>query len=219
VTRCHRTCWKLLRARVIAASDKRSRDPAASRCIFFPSRNRICDRRVRGLSGRTAVESSTRAFFVGVGTTFIILGAGFGGGLMLAKNVMEPAPSAPFISPAGRLPPARVILPASAEPAMPPAPSVAAPAPKSGPQVVQPQIIQTKEIQQPSEKDRQAERAERRKAETGERERRRRTAERKAKGEAARLARQQQQPQAQPGIMAFGGDNEQPSFGSGLFGN
>ena len=164
------------------------------------------------------MNSSTRAFFVGVGTTFVILALGFGGGLMLAKSVMEPTPPAPSRSLADRLPPARVILPTSAEAAAPPAPPAAAPAPESVPQVAQTQILPPKEIQQAPEKDRQAERAERRKAEAEERERRKRTAERKARREAARIA-QQQQAQQRPGIMAFGGDNEQPSFGGGLFGN
>jgi type IV secretory pathway VirB10-like protein len=170
------------------------------------------------------MTSSTRAFFVGVGTTFVILSVGFGGGLMLAKKVMEPTPPAPSRSLADRLPPARVILPTSAEAAAPPELPAAASAPETAPQVlqtqtVQPQPIPTKEVQQAPEKDRQAERAERRKAEAEERERRKRTAERKARREAARMAQQQQQSQQRPGIMAFGGDNEQPSFGSGLFGN
>ena len=167
------------------------------------------------------MTSSTRAFFVGVGTTIVILAVGFGGGLMLAKSVMEPTPPGPSRALAGRLPPARVILPSSAEAAAPP--ELSAAAPETATQILQPQTVQplpipTKEVQQAPEKDRQAERAERRKAEAEERERRKRTAERKARREAARIA-QQQQSQQRPGIMAFGGDSEQPSFSGGLFGN
>ncbi|NOJ43334.1 hypothetical protein [Bradyrhizobium australiense] len=169
-----------------------------------------------------------RIFFAGVGTTILLIGAGLAGGLMLAKTAMEPtAPTSNrFI--ASPSPPARVILPASAEAATPPEPSVAsaphqpgaiAPVPAAAPQV-----IQAKEVQQAPERDKQAERAERRKAEAEERERRERMADRKARREAARIAKQQhqqeqQQPRPQPGIVAFGGDYEQPRLGGGFFGN
>ena len=152
-------------------------------------------------------------FFAGVGTTILLIGAGFSGGLMLAQTAMEPMTAASSRA-AGRLPPARVILPASAEAAEPPQPpsaTDATPARESAPQ-----HIQANEVQQSTEWDRAAERAEQRKAD--DRERRKRVAERKAKRDAERLAKQQQEQQA-PGIMAFGRDDEHPPAGGGFFGN
>jgi len=168
--------------------------------------------------------SNTRIFFAGVGTTFLLIGAGFGSGLMFAKTAMDPAAQT-RITAADKLPPVRVILPASAEPAPSPL-QLATPAadPVPGPQR-SPQVIPVSEVEaQAVEKDRHAERAEQRKAEAAERDRRKRTAERKARREAARaqqLQEQQQQDarrQARPGIMAFGGDDE-PSKTGGFFGN
>ena len=158
------------------------------------------------------MASNTRAFFVGVGTTFVILAIGFGGGLLLAKNAVEPTLSVAARSTAGSLPtPARVILPASAEAAQPPQPSAAVPEPAS-------QVIRT--IQQPIEQDESAKRADHRKAESQQRERRKRVVERRAKREGIRLAMQQQGQQHQrPGIMASGGDKDQQGFGGGFFGN
>ena len=154
------------------------------------------------------MASNTRAFFVGVGTTFVILAIGFGGGLLLAQNAVEPKPSVAARSNAGSLPtPARVILPASAEAAQPPQPPVAVPEPA-------PQVIPTQEIQ-PIEQNESAKRAE---SQHGER--RKRVVERRAKREATRLAMQQQEQQHQrPGIMASGGDKDQQGFVGGFFGN
>jgi len=167
------------------------------------------------------MASSARIFFAGVGTTFFILAVGFGGGLMLAKTAMEPA--APSRSVVDRLPPARIILPASAETATPSQPPADQPTQQQPPhQAVAPveapaPTPPVKEAQQAPEKDKQAERAERRKAEAEERARRRKYAERKAKREAARLAMQQQEQvsRQQPGIMAFGRDDG----GGNFFGN
>ena len=39
--------------------------------------------------GDNAMASNLRIFFAGVGTTFILLGVGFGGGLMMAKSALE----------------------------------------------------------------------------------------------------------------------------------
>lgn len=157
------------------------------------------------------MASNTRAFFAGIGTTFVILAIGFGGGLLLANNVMEPTPS---VAAQSTLPtPARIILPASAEAAQPPQPSTAAPEPA-------PQVIPTKAIQQPVEQSEPAKRAEQRKADSQQHVRRKKLAERKAKREATRLAIQQQEQHYQrPGIMASGGDNYQQGFGGGFFGN
>ncbi|UPK02233.1 hypothetical protein [Bradyrhizobium sp. 170] len=163
-------------------------------------------------SGDTAMASNARAFFTGVGTTFVILAVGFGGGLMLAKTAMEPtAPSRPVVD---GLPPARVILPASAEAAMPPQPP-AETAATSEPSLP---ITPVKEVQPVPEKQKQAERAERRKAEAEQRAGRKKYAERKARREAARMAKQeQQQHRQQPGIVAFGGDDDNYRAGGGSF--
>jgi type IV secretory pathway VirB10-like protein len=182
--------------------------------LIFPEPERSLDSSVRGITGVTIMASNARAFFVGVGTTFVILAIGFGGGLLLAKNAMEPAPSITARSTAGSLPtPARIILPASAESAQPPQPSAAGLEPA-------PQAIPTTEIQQPIELNESAKRAEQRKGEYQQRGRRKRVAERRAKREATRLAMQQQEQQHQrPGIMASGGDKDPQGFGGGFFGN
>jgi flagellar biosynthesis GTPase FlhF len=159
-----------------------------------------------------------RIFFAGVGTTFAILAIGFGGGLLMASSTLhEPALRKVNSEP----PPAiRVVHPASAEPAL----QVTAAAPLDSttpaPQPVT-QISSAKEQAQTIEKDGQAERAERRKAEAAKRERRKHLAEAKAKREAARAKLQQEprqvrQEPARPGIMAFGGDEPAKV---GFFGN
>ena len=161
--------------------------------------------------------TNVRIFFAGAGTAVLLIGAGFSGGLMLARTVMEPVTATSNSAVTDRLPPARVILPASAEAASPPQPpstTVAAPAAEPAPR-----LIQANEAQQSPEKERTAERAERRKAEADERERRKRVVERKAKRDAARIAKQQQEQQHVPGIMAFGRDDERPPAGGGFFGN
>jgi hypothetical protein len=151
------------------------------------------------------MASTARIFFAGVATTFAILAGGFGAGLMLAKSAFhEPPPRirASSEAPSG----VRVILPASAEPAL--QVTRAAPQPDAQP-VVQPAKEVQASIKQVEQVDtRQAERdarAERRKQAQ---------AERRARRHAAR-ARQQVEPQnrQEPGIMAFGGD------GPSLFGN
>jgi hypothetical protein len=165
--------------------------------------------------------SNGRIFFAGVATTVLLLGTGFGGGLMLAKKAMEPVLQNRLAA-ADRLPPARVVLPASAQAASTPTVEAAVPLPAPSPQLeARPQVVPAKDVEvqsQPSEKDKQADRAEQRKAEAAER--RRRYAERKAMREAAR-ARQQQEEQAQEqrhGMVAFSAGDEQPRS-RGFFGN
>lgn len=173
------------------------------------------------------MATSTRAFFAGVGTTFVILTVGFGAGIMLGNTVMEPAKSSR--SAADQLPQVRVVLPASGEASLPQEQPVAqehtvasatatepvAPAPE----VTSPAVQQVAQI----EKNKQEDRAERRKADAEKQARRKRLAERKARRDAVRVVRQEQEPpiRQQPGIMAFGGD-EQPrkgGFGGGFFGD
>jgi len=166
--------------------------------------------------GVTDMATRATTFFAGVGTTIVILAAGFGGGLMMARTTLEPNVAASGRSVTDRLPPARVVLSASAEAATPREAQVAAvPVPEAAPPA--PLLVQTHDVQatveKEKEKDKQAERAERRKAEADERERRKRVAARRATREAARMAKQQEQQQRpqQPGIMAF--DDAQPRAG------
>lgn len=121
------------------------------------------------------MASSARVFFAGVGTTFLILAVGFGGGLMLAKTSLEPSgPSRPV---ADRLSPVRVVLSAPAEAATPSSASVQAIA---APEAPQPLPV-SGELQQATEKQKQASaRIERPKAEAEERARRKKYAERKS---------------------------------------
>jgi len=155
------------------------------------------------------MSSSARIFFAGVGTTFVILAAGFGGGLMMAKSAVYDAPQtrAPLLPP----PPVKTILPPSAEPAPqrsaeahpPPIPEPVAPIAQRPPE----SSIQSEDAKQEEarkEKDLRAER--------------RRVAERKAKRIAAARARQlaETRDQQEPRIMAF--DGGPPRLG-GFFGN
>jgi len=162
------------------------------------------------------MSSKMHIFFAGVGTTFVILAVGFGGGSIMTKSALKEPTSFQARANTESITPVRVILPASAEAAQPPLPSAAAVAiPEPQPQV-QPSV---KEVQAPVEKH--VEKADTRKAEGEERERHRRHAEYRAKKIAAARARQQQESQtrqrSEPGIMAFGDDK--PRFGGGFFGN
>jgi len=157
-----------------------------------------------------AMSSSARIFFAGVGTTFVILAAGFGGGLMMAKSAVYDAPAqtrATLPPP----PPVRTGLPPSAEPA----PQLAAEAhPPPTPEPVPPIA------QRPPESSMQSEDAKQEEArkEKDLRAERRRVAERKAKRIAAARARQlaETRDQQEPRIMAF--DGGPPRLG-GFFGN
>jgi type IV secretory pathway VirB10-like protein len=162
------------------------------------------------------MSSKMRIFFAGVGTTFVILAVGFGGGSIMTKSALTEPTSYQARANTESITPVRVILPASAEAALPPLPSAAAVVvPEPQPQAQH----SVKEVQAPVEK--QVEKADTRKAEAEERERRRRHAEYRAKKIAAVRARQQQESQmrerSEPGVMAFGGDK--PRFGGGFFGN
>jgi len=158
-----------------------------------------------------AMASSGRIFFAGVGTTFVILAIGFGAGLMLAKASIEPA--ARSYSSADPLPPVRVILPASADPALPSqTPVQIADTPPENQRAAP-----LNEALQAFETEKPIDRAERRKAEADERGRRKKVAERKA----ARLAQEQEQRQRskqQASILAFGQADDQPR-GGGFFGH
>ena len=68
------------------------------------------------------MASNAGIFFAGMGTTFIILGAGFGGGLMMATSALKEPTEYQNRAAAEPLPPARVILPSPAEAAQRPQP-------------------------------------------------------------------------------------------------
>jgi type IV secretory pathway VirB10-like protein len=162
------------------------------------------------------MASNAGIFFAGVGTTFIILGAGFGGGLMMATSALnEPVGYQKHTS--DEPPPARVILPSTAEAAQPPPPQQTATAPEPPPP---PPPKLAKEVEPAVQK--QVEKVDIKKAESEQRERRKQYAERKARRQAARAKRQQQiergEPQEAP-ILAFGGDEPRRSGGFGFFGN
>ncbi|MBR1233150.1 hypothetical protein [Bradyrhizobium sp. AUGA SZCCT0182] len=150
--------------------------------------------------GDTVMASSARIFFAGVGTTFVILGVGFGSGLLMANSALKER-SGYQARTIAELPSAvRVILPTTAEAAQPPQPpqqtSQQAPVVDSAPEPVQ-ATQPEKRIEKPDAK----------KAEAEVRERRKRYAERKSRREAAR-AKQRLEPREheEAPVMAFGGD-------------
>jgi len=147
------------------------------------------------------MSSNARIFLAGVLTTFVILAAGFGGGLMLAQSALKEPSGYQSRASSEQATPVRVILPASAQPAQPPRTSTVA---VSVPEP-QPQAQPLKEVQAPVGK--QVENVDTRKVEAAE-QRRKRYAERKSKKMAARARQQMEQVhhRPEPGILAFGGD-------------
>lgn len=148
--------------------------------------------------------SSARIFFAGIGTTFIIIAVGFGGGLMFAKSALHDTPTVAKVAKA--IDPVRVILPTTAEAAE------VKPAQATEPtSVVLAKDVGHKVIQAD---DARAEKAAK-SAAAEERARRKRYAERKARKLAESKARQQIERQ-RPEIMAFGNDEARVS---GFFSN
>jgi type IV secretory pathway VirB10-like protein len=169
------------------------------------------------ITGDTVMASKVAMFFAGVGTTFIILGAGFGGGLMMATSALKEPTEYQNRASAEPPSPARVILPSTAEAAQPPQASQQI---ATAPEPPLPPLQPVKGAQAPVAK--QVEYVDTRKAEAEQRERRKRYAERKAKRQAERANRQQQKEQGEhqeAPIMAFGGDEPRRSGGFGYFGN
>jgi hypothetical protein len=163
------------------------------------------------------MATSTGAFFAGIGTTFVVLAVGFGGGLILANSALKEPSGYQARAASEALSPVRVILPTSAEAAQPPQ------------QPLQQASLQVEPATQPVSPPAKEgivaklEKAEATKSEAEERERKRRYAERKARRQAEARARQHrelQQPRTREDapIMAFSGDSS-PRFGGGLFGN
>jgi hypothetical protein len=160
------------------------------------------------ISENIQMASNALVFLAGVGTTFVILTAGFSGGLVFTKAAFEDRPAPPRAD-RGPPPGVRVILPAYAEPA-PGTPSVPEQS-QAEAQAAKPEVQPVREaptsVAPVSKSDTRT--AERLRVE------RRRQAERKARKIAAARAKQQMEAQTrqEPGIMAFGGD------GPNLFGN
>jgi hypothetical protein len=159
------------------------------------------------------MATSTCAFFAGIGTTFVVLTIGFGGGLMLAKSALKEPGGYQTHAASEALAPIRVILPTSAEAAQPPQQQASS---QKGP-VIEPAV------QPANQGEPLLEKQDARKLEAEERERKRRHAERKARRQAeARLRGQREQQQLRerlaPPIMAFSGESS-PHFGRGLLGN
>ena len=155
------------------------------------------------------MASNGSIFFAGVGTTFLILGAGFGSGMFMANSALKPSAhqaQAPIELPA----PIRVVLPSSAQAAEPK--TLASVDQPAAPAQVQ---LPQKEVQATSERIE--------KAESGGSQpdrRKRRQAERRARRLEARQVRREIKPVGQAPILAFGGD-EPPAAKSNfnLFGN
>jgi hypothetical protein len=167
---------------------------------------------VRTHTGVFEMASTSRIFFAGVGTTFVVLALGFGGGLMLANTALKEPSSLQARANSNSMSPVRVILPTTAEAAQPPQQS---PAFVMTAEPSQQLPTAVREVQAPLEK--QSAKADIRRAEAEERERRKRYAERKAKKIAIARAHQQEQQPREPRIIALGGDEPRPA--SSLFGN
>lgn len=154
------------------------------------------------------MASNARIFFAGVGTTFVILGVGFGCGAFVANSALKD-PTQQARTSAEPPIPVRVILPASAETAQPPQNSpqtpqqvtAAEPAPEPVKAVMPEKRVDKLDTERPA---------------TAARERRKRYTERKAKREATR-AKQRFEPGEEVPVMAFGGEPRQS--GLNLLGN
>lgn len=167
------------------------------------------------------MASTERIFFAGVATTVLLIGAGFGGGVMLGKTAMAPVPETKLAQTKtgskAPSPPDRVVLPAVTEtqqnaPAASPELSVQADV-STGPQQQtqqpstqsEPQVASAKDLnKQDSEKDKQTERhAEAEKQKAAQADRRRKAAEKErrhqlyAERKARREAVRQEQEQLQ----------------------
>jgi hypothetical protein len=156
--------------------------------------------------GSCSMATGAGAFFAGIGTTFVILAAGFGGGLLTARSALD-EPSGLQHRSIGEAPtPVRVVLASSSEAAQPSQQLAQQQTSVQHTEVPLP-AEPAKQVQPPVEK--QLEKAETRKADAEDRDRKRRSAERKARRSAEARARRHQQraPQQEAPVMAFGGDN------------
>ena len=161
------------------------------------------------------MTSNARIFFAGVGTTFVILSVGFGGGLLMANSALKEPTGYQAKAKTEPSSPVRVILPTSAEAAQPAQPRQPAPEQVAA---VEPASAPSSEPVKAGPLEKRVEKADTKKAEMEVRERRKRYAERKARREASRV-RQQLVPRVREDapILAFGSD--EPQRGFGFFGN
>jgi outer membrane biosynthesis protein TonB len=158
------------------------------------------------------METSTRNFFAGVATTFVILGVGFGGGLLMANNALKE--QAPYQkNRVEQASPVRVILPTTAEAAQ--APTL----PVQEVSAVEPTPAPSPEPAKVTAPEKKVEKVDTKKAETEVRERRKRYAERKARREAAHARQPMERRDQEPRVLAFGSDEPRPPIGFGFFGN
>lgn len=156
------------------------------------------------------MASSARIFFAGVGTTFVILGVGFGSGLLMANSALKDHSGYQARTTAELPSPVRVILPTTAEAAQPPQP----PQQTSRQAAV---VDSAPEPVQAAQPEKRVEKPDAKKAEADARERRKRYAERKLKREAARAKQRLEPREHEEGrVMAFGGDD---TSRVALFGN
>jgi hypothetical protein len=155
------------------------------------------------------MASSARIFFAGVGTTFLILGVGFGGGVMMADSAFKNSTTSQ--AQARIESPVRVILPTT-QAAQPPQSEVQPQSQQVTAVAAAPLVPVTQPLK---ELGTRTESVDVRKEVAEER---RRHAERRAKRQAERTRRQQQvQPSQAATVMAFG--REEPQRGLGFFGN
>ena len=155
------------------------------------------------------MASNAVAFFAGVGTTFVILTAGFSSGLVFTKAAFDDTRAATRADP--RPPPSvRVILPAYGEPA--PSAIPVSDQPQTEATLATPEAQTVREAPTPAA---HVSAPDPRTVERNLRAERRKQAERKARKVAAARARQEMKAQTHqaPRVMAFGGDG--PHF----FGN
>jgi len=136
------------------------------------------------------MASNATIFFAGVGTTLIILGAGFGSGLFMANSALKEPASVQARAKEEVPAPIRVVLPSSAQAAEPKpviqqAEQPAAPTTQG--------LAPVKEVQTPPDKEKTDKKADADK-------RRKRIAERKARRLAARRNHQE------PPVLAYSGD-------------
>jgi hypothetical protein len=154
------------------------------------------------------MASSGSIFFAGVGTTFLILGAGFGSGLFMANSALKDSTGVHSRAKEELPAPIRVILPSTAQAAEPKTVL------QQAEQPVPPDPLAVAPVKETQAAPEKAEKSDSKKADADKR--RKRVAERKAR----RLAeRRNRHPQEAP-VVAFGGDesrSESPSFN--LFNN
>jgi hypothetical protein len=165
------------------------------------------------------MASSASIFFAGVGSTFAILGIGFGGGLFVAKSALT-EPPAHHARVAAQPAPVRVILPSTAEAAQPPEAAPKIDNTPTSAQSLDPQLAPEPGTNIQAGIAKQVDHLDARKDEE---ERRQRKAERKAKRLVAERAKRQenvsQRERKEAPLMAFGGDDGSSRPFVGFFGN